>query len=214
MIKFGKEGKELPTIDFANTNMHIRSSSAYSASFNDLESSLTFYMLSEDFKKMDKNDIATQLNVYLSTTIGMKFLSSMSGASMDLKQRSSNGKKPISCKFYFNNLLLAIAVGVNSSDYGMNTTVQLSNLNPDDIDQTMQMLQTTINEAGNKHEELNLALHKEYMELGETISKQDLWKQKYMEEWVEYCKINLESKGLAWFKVKELAEYQNNGLLN
>lgn len=214
MIKFGKEGKELPTIDFTNTTMNIRSASYYAAEFNDLEASITFCMPTEDFKKMEQNDITTQLNFYLATTLGMNFLSSMTGASIDLKQRSSHGKKPITCKFFFNNLLFAIAVGVNSVDYGMNASINISNQNPDDIETKIQMLQRIINEAAIKYDELTLSLHKEYVELGETMSKQELWKSKYMDEWVEYCKINLESNGLSWFKVKSLAEHQSNGLLN
>jgi hypothetical protein len=214
MIKFGSNGKEVPTIDFSNTNMSIRSSNTYAATVNDLEASVTFFIPSDDFKKMDQTDITTQLNFYLATTIGMSFLNSMSQAIIDLKQRSSQGMKPINCKFYFNNLLLAIAVGVNTTDYGMNKKFSLKDYNPDKISAEMGRIQQIINDAAIKHEELTLALYKEHLELGETISKQDLWKEKYMDQWVDYCKINLESQGIAWFKVKNLAEHQVPDLLN
>jgi hypothetical protein len=214
MIKFGSNGKEVPTIDFSNTNMYIRSSSTYSATFNDLEASVTFDIPTEDFKKMDQNDITTQLNFYLATTLGMTFLNSMSTATIDLKQRSSQGQKPITCKFYFNNLLLAIAVGVNTTEYGMNKKISLKDHNPDEITSQIQIIQKLINDAAIKYEEMTLLLYKEYMTLGETISKQDLWKEKYMNEWVGYCQSNLESNGIAWFKVKDLAQHNVSDLLN
>jgi hypothetical protein len=214
MIKFGSNGKEVPTIDFSNTNMYIRSSSTYAATLHDLEASVTFHLPTEDFKKMDQNDITTQLNFYLATTLGMAFLNSMSHASIDLKQRSLQGQKPITCKFYFNNLLLAIAVGVNTTEYGMNKKISLRDHNPDTIESQMKIIQTLINDAAIKYEELTLSLYKEHMALGETMSKQDLWKEKYRDQWVEYCKTNLESQGIAWFKVKDLAEHNVPDLLN
>ncbi len=214
MIKFGKDGKELPTIDFTNMHMYIRSASYYAATLHDLEASVSFHLPTEDFKKMESNDITTQLNFYLATTIGMQFLKSMSNASIDLKQRSSGGMKPISCKFYFNNILLAIAVGVNTTEYGMNAKIKLSDLNPDAIENKIHHIQKLINEASEKYEELTLELHKEFAKNGETISKQELWKEKYMNDWVNYCKVNLESQGIAWFKVKDLAEHQVPDVLN
>lgn len=214
MIKFGSNGKEVPTIDFSNTHMYIRSASYYAATFKDLEASVTFNMPSEDFKKMDQNDITTQLNFYLATTLGMAFLNSMSNATIDLKQRSSQGQKPITCKFYFSNILLAIAVGVNTNEYGMNKKILLKDYKPDQIESQMGMIQRLINDAAIKYEELTVALYKEHIELGETMSKQDLWKEKYMDQWVEYCKTNLESQGIAWFKVKDLAEHSVPDLLN
>lgn len=214
MIKFGSNGKEVPTIDFSNTSMYIRSASSYASTFKDLEASLTFHMNSDDFKKMERNDITTQLNFYLAATLGMSFLNSMTNATIDLKQRSSQGQKPITCKFYFSNILLAIALGVNTNEYGMNKKILLSEHNPDQIESSMVMIQQMINEAAIKYEQLTLSLHKDYNELGETISKQDLWKEKYMDEWVDYCKTNLEPHGIAWFKVKDLAEHQVPDLLN
>lgn len=214
MIKFGSNGKEVPTIDFSNAIMYIKSASYYAATLNDLEATLSFSMPVDDFKKIDQNAIEMQIKFYLETTTGMSFLNSISHATIDLKQRSSQGRKTITCKYYFNNMLLAIALGVNSTEYGMHAKVVLKEHNPDQVAEKMQMLQRLINDAAIKYEELTLALHKEFQNQGEMKTKQEIWKEQFMDEWVDYCKHNLENQGLAWFKVKDLAEHNVPDVLN